>query len=357
MAKTRYRPALPLLLVVLACGGGPQDDPTGDDAAGAGAMDPEDGGEGDQRTPDLPPPDPGIPLESDWGGDPGDQHPDAACDSPRDAEAFATTLVSEDGLRSLEIELEIGADICQVRCVIARLTPNTTRTWPKEASRALDDIRFVHGCADVVMGPPPADAEVGDFFDRALEEAAGELGRPELAFAPWVLWGHYPNDLLVADMASERPDRTVAAIGGDCGLELSGDGLEVPALSILGAKTTVCGPLFEQTRVEPILEQGALYAVAVEPGSGSGASPVRGHLILPFLHAVLSRRLPARWDGTDFPPLGNMTEQPAFRGNNETLEWGPAEAVPPGPRTSWLVDELVARRWQDTWNGLQHPSK
>lgn len=201
-------------------------------------------------------------------------------------------------------------------------------------------------------------------FRRALADLGAASGHPELAAAPWALWGHSGGGHWSGAMALLHPDR-VAAVWLRSGVPLldsnpdrptikahavSEGSLGVPMMCNPGAKEGVTVKEGRFAGVWPANEaffkamraKGALIGVAVDPLTSHECGNQR-YLAIPWLDACLSARLPEK-SGDALKPM--PTEA------NWLAELLSAEAVPAARfrgdarRAVWLPDEAIAKSWR-----------
>lgn len=200
-------------------------------------------------------------------------------------------------------------------------------------------------------------------FLRALDDLAAKSGHPELAKAPWCLWGHSGGGFWASLMQTLHPQR-IAAIWFRSGTAYAtwekGDipkpvippeAMGIPMMCNPGAKEngdkrfngawTGSLAMFQAYR-----KQGAPIGFAPDPLTSHQCGDSR-YLAIPFFDACLDQRLPAKDGAVDaalravdtkrawLAPLLGTTAAPAtdFRGKVE-------ESV-------WLPDAAVARDWSE----------
>lgn len=200
-------------------------------------------------------------------------------------------------------------------------------------------------------------------FLRALDDLAAKSGHPELAQAPWSLWGHSGGGFWASLMQMLHPQR-IAAIWFRSGTAYAtwekGEipkpaipeaALRIPMMCNPGAKEngdkrfngawTGTLAMFRAYRA-----QGAPIGFAPDPLTSHQCGDSR-YLAIPFFDACLEQRLPAKDQPVNAPlreiaasqawlaPLLGTTASPAadFRGKVE-------ESV-------WLPDANVARDWSE----------
>lgn len=191
-------------------------------------------------------------------------------------------------------------------------------------------------------------------FLHALDELAAKSGHPEVATAPWCLWGHSAGGTWANLMTDLHPERVVALFLRSGTAALSKPGFDpvtipeaavaVPTLASAGVAEKTTGAwdrslaTFHEYRA-----RGALIGFAPDPRTAHFCGDSR-YLAIPFFNACLALRLPER-PGQPLKPIATNSgwlapllgdsAQPAneFKGNA-------VEAV-------WLPDAAVARAWAD----------
>lgn len=199
-------------------------------------------------------------------------------------------------------------------------------------------------------------------FLRALNEFATKSGHPEIATAPWCLWGHSAGGIWADVMATLHPDRviaiflrsgTAATFRGRSEFAQPQIPRSVYAIPIMtnagiGEKEKLTGPrpwigsiaMFQEYR-----SKGAPIGFAPDPRTGHETGDSR-YLAIPFLDACLAMRLPDKGATSQdlkpvdmseawLAPLLGETAVPvrSYKGN-------PLEAV-------WLPNEQVAKIWME----------
>lgn len=203
----------------------------------------------------------------------------------------------------------------------------------------------------------------GAAFQKCLTDFGAKSGHPELAKAPWALWGHSGGGHWAGGITLVHPDRVVAAWLRS-GVPLFKDdparsnikaytlpaaALKVPVMCNPGTKegVTVKDGRFagvwpaNEVFFHEIRAKGGLVSVAVDPLSSHECGNQR-YFAIPWLDACLTARLPAVAGESlgDMPTDGAWLAQPTG-----------AEAVPAAKfegdalKAAWLPNEAVARGW------------
>lgn len=238
-----------------------------------------------------------------------------------------------------------------------------------------------HGCA--LLSPSYEQPEKADCqmwcdprngsdatFRKCLVDLGAKSGHPELAKAPWALWGHSGGGHWAGGMVMLHPDRVAAAWlrsgvpllkenpkGGTIKSHtLPAPALKVPMMCNLGTKEGVTVKDKNFAGVWPANEvffnevrgKGGLVGVAVDPLSSHDCGNQR-YLAIPWLDACLTARLPK----TTGEPLVAMPTDKSWL----ALPTG-AEAVPATSlsgeatkiladplKAAWLPNEAIAKAW------------
>lgn len=200
-------------------------------------------------------------------------------------------------------------------------------------------------------------------FLRALGDIAARSGHPELAQAPWCLWGHSGGGFWASLMQTLHPQR-IAAIWFRSGTAYAtwekgeipkptvpAEALRIPMMCNPGAKEngdkkfngawTGTLAMFHAYRA-----QGAPIGFAPDPLTSHQCGDSR-YLAIPFFDACLEQRLPAHDGPVDAPlrpvdaakawlaPLLGHTARPASEYKDKLED------------SVWLPDANVARDWSE----------
>lgn len=200
-------------------------------------------------------------------------------------------------------------------------------------------------------------------FLRALGDIAAKSGHPELAQAPWCLWGHSGGGFWASLMQTLHPQR-IAAIWFRSGTayatwekgdipkpKIPAEALRIPMMCNPGAKEngdkkfngawTGTLAMFHAYRA-----QGAPIGFAPDPLTSHQCGDSR-YLAIPFFDACLEQRLPAQDGPVDaalrpvdagkawLAPLLGHTARPASEYKDRVEE------------SVWLPDANVARDWSE----------
>jgi hypothetical protein len=209
-----------------------------------------------------------------------------------------------------------------------------------------DAIDLTPGGAELWFDPRQGSDRV---FLQALNEFATKSGHPEIATAPWCLWGHSGGGIWANVMSILHPDRVLAAFlrSGTAAMfrskhefaqpEVPPAVYEIPTMVNFGIGERGNHPwegsiaTFEEYRA-----QGAPIGFAPDPRTGHFCGDSR-YLAIPFFDACLQMRL-TEWNKilrpTDMSsawlatPFGD-TAMPAaeFKGDTNKAAWLPNEAL------------------------------
>jgi hypothetical protein len=209
-----------------------------------------------------------------------------------------------------------------------------------------DAIDLTPGAAELWFDPRQGSDRV---FLRALEEFATKSGHPEIATAPWCLWGHSGGGIWANVMSILHPDRVLAAFlrSGTAAMfrskhefaqpEVPPAVYEIPTIVNFGIGERGNHPwdgsiaTFQEYRA-----QGAPIGFAPDPRTGHFCGDSR-YLAIPFFDACLQMRL-TEWNKILRPadmssawlaiPFG-ATAMPAaeFKGDTNKAAWLPNEAL------------------------------
>lgn len=189
--------------------------------------------------------------------------------------------------------------------------------------------------------------KVSDGSGQALVDAVSALAKasnhPEIASAPFLMWGMSAGGQVDYEFAAWKPERVIAFVVNKGGVYYSAlvprAARNVPALLFVGDKdlefriNTIQG-LFAVNR-----RAGALWAYVVEPDTAHAVGRSRD-LGAMFFEDVLAMRL----SGDALMPV---PDKAGFIGDLSAVTFTPvAESKPPAVPTAWLPTERIARAWQ-----------
>jgi pimeloyl-ACP methyl ester carboxylesterase len=236
-----------------------------------------------------------------------------------------------------------------------------------------------HGCALLAPAyeqPEKADCQMwcdprngsDAAFQKGLADLAVKSGHPELATAPWALWGHSGGGHWAGAMALMHPDRVAAAwlrsgvppLGANPARPelkphvLSEAALAVPLMCNLGTKEgfSVKGERFaggwpgNRKFFTEVRAKGGLIGVSVDPLTAHECGNQR-YLALPWLDVCLAGRLPVEPGA----PLRAMPASIAMLAPLPDPGVAPVAPVPAAiyagekEQAIWLPGEAIARAW------------
>lgn len=216
--------------------------------------------------------------------------------------------------------------------------------------------------ADCQMWCDPRNGS-GAAFEKCLVDFAELSQHPELAKAPWALWGHSGGGHWAGGMLLMHPERVAAAWlrsgvpllkadparSGIKAHALNKAALQVPVMCNLGTKEGVTVKDDRFSGVWPANEeffgevrsQGGLIGVAVDPLSSHDCGNQR-YLAIPWLDACLSARLPK----SSGEPLQAMPTDDAYLAEPTGSVAVPAAKFTGDPlKAGWLPSESIGRLW------------
>ncbi len=194
--------------------------------------------------------------------------------------------------------------------------------------------------------------KVSDGSGQALLDAVNAFAKssqhPELATAPFLMWGMSAGGQVDYEFAAWKPARVLAFVVNKGGVYYSAlvprAARNVPALLLVVDKdlefriNTIQG-LFAVNR-----RAGALWAYIVEPDTAHAVGRSRD-LGAMFFEDILAMRL----SGETMMPV---PDKAGFIGDLKAVTFQPvAEAKPPTVPTAWLPTERIARAWQAVLTG------
>ena len=198
-------------------------------------------------------------------------------------------------------------------------------------------------------------------FVDSLEKLAAKSGHPEIATAPWCLWGHSGGGFWSSLMQMTHPERIVAiwfqsgtAFGywqaGEIPVpEIPEAALKIPMMANPGVKEQEGKPITAAwggslSMFKAYRAKGAPIGLAPDPASGHETADSR-YLAIPFFEACLDLRLPEKVGA----PLKAVDVAAGWLAPSMTEEAPvPAAKYQGDLATSvWLPRENVARAWQD----------
>jgi poly(3-hydroxybutyrate) depolymerase len=184
----------------------------------------------------------------------------------------------------------------------------------------------------------------GDAFLAALGHFAERSGHPEVASAPFLLWGMSAGGQFNYEFVAWKPERVIGFVVNKGGVYysalLSRDARRVPGILFTGGKdlefrTNTINGLFAVNR-----RGSALWALAEEPNAGHIVGRSRDVAMVLF-EELLALRLPA--SGTT---LVTLEEKSGFLGDLKAKTFAAlGDGRVPNYPTAWLPTERVAKAW------------
>lgn len=184
----------------------------------------------------------------------------------------------------------------------------------------------------------------GEALLRALNHFAERSNHPEVATAPFLMWGMSAGGQFNWEFVAWKPERVLAFVVNKGGVYysalLSKESRQVPGILFTGGKdlefrnNTING-LFAVNR-----RGGALWALAEEPSAAHLIGRSRD-LALLLYEEMLASRLGANGQ------LVTLAEKSGFIGDLRAKTYAPlGDGKVPGYPTAWLPTERVAKAWQ-----------
>lgn len=183
----------------------------------------------------------------------------------------------------------------------------------------------------------------GDLLLSTLKKFGERSGHPEVATAPFLMWGMSAGGQFNYEFVAWKPERVAAFVVNKGGIYYSAlvsrAAREVPGILFIGGKdlafrtNTITG-LFAVNR-----RGGALWALAEEPGVGHVVGKSQA-VSMAFFEDVLQLRLK---DGA----LARLEEKGGIIGDLSNHTFAPlGDGKVPNYPTAWLPTERVAKEWQ-----------
>ena len=185
----------------------------------------------------------------------------------------------------------------------------------------------------------------GQALVNAVDAFAARSKHPELATAPFLMWGMSAGGQFNYEFVAWKPDRVAAFVVNKGGIYfsalLSPESRAVPGILFIGGKDlesriwTISG-LFAVNR-----RGGALWALAEEPAAAHIVGKSRD-MALEFYDDILPMRI-----GGPGGTLKPIPEKSGFIGDLKAKTFmAIGDTKPPTEPNSWLASERVARAWQ-----------
>lgn len=185
----------------------------------------------------------------------------------------------------------------------------------------------------------------------ALDKIAAESQHPELARAPWVLWGHAGGAEWAMRLTYRLPERVVCVFARSGAIsEDSAAARGVPILFAYGEQEKTGRDAKVHARVTEAIAtarpKGALWAPAVDPKSGRQCANAR-QLAAVFFDEVLALRLSGSVVAGETPQLKAIDPASGWLASLSSFD-AAAAADFRGDKTqaAWLPNERIAKAWQ-----------
>jgi dienelactone hydrolase len=256
-----------------------------------------------------------------------------------------------------EFRLWLPKDVGPVRAIAVLLTGSNGDGRPQVDDPPWQTFATRHGLA--LLGcrftDKPHDqsfieeyVNVSQGSGQALLDALGALAKrsqhPELATAPFLLWGMSAGGQFNYEFVAWKPERVLAFVVNKGGIYysalLSQAARSVPGMLFVGGKdlefrTNTIAGLFAVNR-----RGGALWALAEEPAAAHIVGRSRDMALI-FFEEVIPLRLPDAASG----PLRSIAESSGFLGDLKARTFQKQTGAPPNYPTAWLPTARVARAW------------
>lgn len=280
----------------------------------------------------------------------------AATPAPVAWPVFDETIAPGANYDKAEFRLTVPLGVARVRAVLVLVPGSNGDGRPMAEDAFWQAFAAKHQLAIVACrftDKPHEQAFLEDYVavangsGQALLDAVSALAKksnhPEIATAPFLMWGMSAGGQVNYEFAAWKPERVIAFVVNKGGVYYSAlvprAARSVPALLFVGDKdlefrvNTIQG-LFAVNR-----RAGALWAYVVEPDTAHAVARSRD-LGAMFFEDVLAIRLSG---GT----LSAVPDKTGFIGDLKDATFQPIGAVkPPTVPTAWLPTERIARAWQ-----------
>jgi poly(3-hydroxybutyrate) depolymerase len=257
-----------------------------------------------------------------------------------------------------EFRLWLPKDVGQVRAIAVLLTGSNGDGRPQVNDPVWQAFATRHGLALLgcrLTDKPHDQSFIEEYVNvsqgsgQALLDAVSSLAQrsqhPELAVAPFLLWGMSAGGQFNYEFVAWKPERVLGFVVNKGGIYysalLSQAARSVPGVLFVGGqdlefRTNTIAGLFAVNR-----RGGALWALAEEPSAGHIVGRSRD-MALTFFEEVLPLRLPETGSST----LRAIRESSGFVGDLKTKTFQKLTGATPNYPTAWLPTERVARAWE-----------
>jgi dienelactone hydrolase len=192
----------------------------------------------------------------------------------------------------------------------------------------------------------------GQAFLDALARLGTMAGHPEVASAPFLLWGMSAGGEFNYEMALWKPERVIGFVVNKGGIYYSAlaskQARQVPGLFFIGEddlafRNDIIRGIYSINR-----RARALWALVVEPGVAHTVARSREMAVM-FYEDLLELRLPAKTGGTALQALKLGDGFFCDEASNQCV--AAAEAPEQTTPTAWLPTEKLARAWKAVTTG------
>jgi len=185
----------------------------------------------------------------------------------------------------------------------------------------------------------------------ALDAFAVSSDHPELAQAPLLIQGISGGSPEAYDLAVQRPDRTIGFALQIPRTPTTGQSAatqRVPAYIMLAEDDQVVRNDLTLLYFEANRAEGALWALAIEPGVGHAAGSAAGlSLIVEWMDTILGLRLPSAVTPGMPVTLQAVDESSGWLGNRDSFAIATfASYVGDQRQASWLPSQPLAEQWK-----------
>jgi hypothetical protein len=296
-------------------------------------------------------------------GAPGGARPAVAATPAFPGAVFDQSMPSGDNYEVADFRVWIPQDAKTIRALLV-LAPGSNGDGRGEVMDSTwEAFAMDHGLALVGVSlrdkPPGGIFEdyvdvsrgSGDAFLAAMRNFAAQSGHPELAIAPFLLWGMSAGGEFNYEMTLWKPERVVAFVVNKGGIYwhalASPEARAVPGFFFAGgmdldSRTGTIFGLFALNR-----RGGALWAFSVEPCAGHIVGESQAMAMMFFADMLTARLGGAGTHADGTPRLATLTESSGLVGNITDFTYRAAgERANTNLSMAWLPNERIAKAWQ-----------
>ncbi len=204
----------------------------------------------------------------------------------------------------------------------------------------------IHGDCHIWAHPESGSAAA---LVKILSEAGGATGHPELATAPWLIWGHSGGGHWTLAMLRDYPERILAAVSYSAAWDPQWD--YSPAAAEVPLLLRHAGPVDEfalcmttaRHTFGKLRAMDAPVSIVYNHGENHNLCHLR-EMMVPFFEAAMRERLPRKSGGAMRP----VRERHTWLGDTLSLEVFPEKDFK-GDKTAMcrFPDEASALKWQE----------